>query len=355
VAPRIISDSRAPAPRIQVVDLPVIPRLPLAHALRLVFGCGQRRFDHHLCAAESVFLLPRSVRHMILPEELSDCGGCQMKPSVAIITTCKGRLDFLRRSLPRMVATGLPVTVVDYDCPEGTAVYVASTYPTVRVVSVPDRPVWNQPEACNAGARGIDDDFLLFLDADILLGDAFGHFLAGIVPSENEFFWGTGDPQLCGQCLIPRRRFDEIGGYDLAITGWGYHDVDLYSRLRLRGLRQIGFPAGLLAALPHSDDLRTLFNVEQNKWQNQRINSIYSQIKIDIESLNHQFMPIDQRRQLRALIATQVSYALSGQSEKAILIEIPLKSMSFSGPPEILKNAGYKSECSLKYTLTVVI
>jgi hypothetical protein len=75
VAPRIISDSRAPAPRIQVVDLPVIPRLPLAHALRLVFGCGQRRFDHHLCAAESVFLLPRSVRHMILPEELSDCGG----------------------------------------------------------------------------------------------------------------------------------------------------------------------------------------------------------------------------------------------------------------------------------------
>jgi hypothetical protein len=35
--------------------------------------------------------------------------------SVAIITTCKGRLAFLKQTLPLMVATGFPVTVVDYD------------------------------------------------------------------------------------------------------------------------------------------------------------------------------------------------------------------------------------------------
>jgi hypothetical protein len=66
--------------------------------------------------------------------------------SVAIITTCKGRLAFLKQTLPLMVATGFPVTVVDYDCPEGTGDWVAANFPDVNLVRVKDRSFFITPK-----------------------------------------------------------------------------------------------------------------------------------------------------------------------------------------------------------------
>src|SRR5438094_1003552 len=207
-----------------------------------------------------------------------------MPNSLAIITTCKGRLDFLRQTLPRFVASGLAVTVVDYDCPQQTAAYVGANFPSVRVVAVKDRPNWNPGEARNLGVQGIEQDFLLFLDGDIVLADGFDEFLSGRELTEDEFFWGPPvDTQLWGQCLIPRRAFAAVGGYDEAIVGWGYEDGDLYRRLQLRALRRSSFPKGLFHALPHGDELRTQFHVEQSRRASQPINSLYSTLNIDIE------------------------------------------------------------------------
>lgn len=45
-------------------------------------------------------------------------------PFVSIITTCKGRLEHLRQTLPKMLAqqysSRFEVIVVDYDCPDET-------------------------------------------------------------------------------------------------------------------------------------------------------------------------------------------------------------------------------------------
>jgi hypothetical protein len=42
-------------------------------------------------------------------------------PRLSIVTTCKGRLHHLRRSLPGFLAQpDTQVIVVDYDCPEDT-------------------------------------------------------------------------------------------------------------------------------------------------------------------------------------------------------------------------------------------
>ena len=45
-------------------------------------------------------------------------------PRASIITTCKGRLHHLRRTLPCMLAQGCDfayeVVVVDFGCPQGT-------------------------------------------------------------------------------------------------------------------------------------------------------------------------------------------------------------------------------------------
>lgn len=54
--------------------------------------------------------------------------------------TCEGRLAFLRQTLPLMLRTRLPMTVVDFDCPDGTRGFLAANYPAVRVAAVDGQP-----------------------------------------------------------------------------------------------------------------------------------------------------------------------------------------------------------------------
>ena len=71
-------------------------------------------------------------------------------PVFSIVTTCKGRLEHLKQSLPRMAAqAGAEVIVVDYDCPDGAGAWVAENFPAVRVVRVADAPLFN----ARAGAQ----------------------------------------------------------------------------------------------------------------------------------------------------------------------------------------------------------
>ena len=52
-------------------------------------------------------------------------------PTFSIVTTCKGRLEHLQRSLPSFAAqSGAEVVVVDYDCPDGTGIGLQRTFPT---------------------------------------------------------------------------------------------------------------------------------------------------------------------------------------------------------------------------------
>jgi len=81
----------------------------------------------------------------------------------SIITTCKGRLDHLKESLPAMVAQGAKeVIVVDYSCPDGTGDYVAVTYPDVRLVRVEGEQHFSNWKARNAGAEVATGDMLRF-------------------------------------------------------------------------------------------------------------------------------------------------------------------------------------------------
>ena len=63
-----------------------------------------------------------------------------MTPKYSIVTTCMGRLDHLKESLPAMLAQpDSEVIVVDYSCPQGTGDYVAKHFPAARVVRVEGR------------------------------------------------------------------------------------------------------------------------------------------------------------------------------------------------------------------------
>ena len=160
-----------------------------------------------------------------------------MNREFAIITTCKGRLHNLRRTLPEFLKQEkTEVIVVDYDCPDGTADYVARVHPDARVVKVTDKPRFNLPHARNLGAAQARGEILIFLDADVVIA---GHFVEYVGKQLHERSFAHFAPparnSLRGQSAVWRADFEAIGGYDELMDGYGGEDLDFYMRLRLAG------------------------------------------------------------------------------------------------------------------------
>ena len=178
-----------------------------------------------------------------------------MPAKFSIITTCKGRLSDLRQSLPTFVAqAGAEVVVVDYDCPDGTGRYVAEHYPQVRVVAVADKAKFNSSHARNAGAAEATGDFLVFLDADMVIGAGFVDYLAqNMKPRSFGTFGGGVANSARGGCVVDRALFNAVGGYDEVLEGYGGEDLDLYTRLRFVRARHVELPRQYIANVIEQD------------------------------------------------------------------------------------------------------
>lgn len=156
-------------------------------------------------------------------------------PKFSIITTCKGRLSDLRRTLPMFLKQAdAEVIVVDFDCPDGTEAYVRQNHPEALVVKVNDRPRFSAPEARNIGAKHAKGAVFVFLDADILVKE---DFLATLPFEDKQGTYGVFEMgernSIRGSCLIRRDDFLAVGAYD-EVLGGGYQgeDTDLYMKLR---------------------------------------------------------------------------------------------------------------------------
>lgn len=162
-------------------------------------------------------------------------------PTYSIVTTCKGRLDDLKQSLPRFAAQrDAEVIVVDYDCPQQCGDYVRQEFPDAKVVDVLDRPLFNLPDARNHGAAIARGQVLVFLDADVIVREDFLERI-GFPTGEPVFgsFPGKESNSLRGSSIVRRTDFEVLGGYDELLSGYEGEDLDLYMRLRLLGRRRI--------------------------------------------------------------------------------------------------------------------
>jgi len=174
------------------------------------------------------------------------------EPRLSIITCCKGRLDYLKRSLPTFVAQPeSEVIVVDYDCPQKTREWVAAHYPQARLIAVADAPRFNVSRARNIGAEHARAPWLVFCDADDLLTPSFSmDLLSKAMPGTYQRTL-RGDKPEAIPLACEATAFRAIGGYDDALQGWGLEDFEIISRLGSSGVREVE-SAAVGQNVPHS-------------------------------------------------------------------------------------------------------
>lgn len=178
-----------------------------------------------------------------------------------LITTCKGRLHHLRQTLPRFLSDPhVEVTVVDYDCPDGTADWLADNHPQVNVVRLYNEPIFNRSRAKNVGAQHTKPGWWMFIDADILLPDDWGSaFRKSMRPGCYHISFPPKKSTI-GTCIVHSTFYHKSGGYDEVIQGWGPEDIDFYTSLRHVGCRPHMWPCDNAEAIEHGDDERTEFH-----------------------------------------------------------------------------------------------
>jgi glycosyltransferase involved in cell wall biosynthesis len=205
-------------------------------------------------------------------------------PRFSIITVSKGRLEHLRQSLPRALAQpDTEVIVVDYDCPDGTGAAVARDFPAARLVAVTDAPLLNVARARNLGAAAAKGEWLIFLDADILIAPAFTVDLESFLQKGHVLRFGASKGRVTGtngSCVLHGEDYAASGGYDEAMECYGGEDDDLYFRLDLLGVKTVRLDLALIdAVVPHDDAARVRFTRYRSKIRHQRVNSAYILVK----------------------------------------------------------------------------
>jgi len=204
-------------------------------------------------------------------------------PLVTAITTCKGRLAHLKQTLPAlMAAADIDVVVVDYDCPDRAGDWVRSTWPAAKVVSVSDRPLYNQSEAKNLGAAAARGDWLFFADADVRIAEDFAQMVQPLLRPGAFLLADPRPADLWGAIFVSRRDFEAVGGFDVAMEGYGSEDVDLLARLMMAGVRQAHFPSRGFGIIQHDEATRTRFYAMTDIALNGSINGFYRTAKNDL-------------------------------------------------------------------------
>jgi len=197
----------------------------------------------------------------------------------SIIIPCKNRLHFLKATLKTIIFQkydyDYEIIVVDYNCPQKTISYCESlNNPKVKsIFAEVERNEWNLSKARNLGFLNSDGEYILFLDADTILNDTF---LEKTILRMKEGIFITGQDfkphHSSGSCLVNRKDFELVKGYNESMNGWGSEDLELYSRLK-QNLKQEYFDLKLIKNIPHNNNIRNqyhggrnIFETNQHNW-----------------------------------------------------------------------------------------
>lgn len=160
-----------------------------------------------------------------------------MTPILSVITACKGRLEFLKRTALRLQGIpGLEHVIVDADCPDGTYSWCRENIPDAVCIRTGAMPVFNKSHALDMGLLAARGKWILILDADVILNDP-GEFMSWITPllNEDEFFTASEWIEGYGGILVAPASKILPRGYS-GFDGYGYEDDEMCWYLSKRKL-----------------------------------------------------------------------------------------------------------------------
>jgi glycosyltransferase involved in cell wall biosynthesis len=167
-------------------------------------------------------------------------------PSMDLVTPCRNRAEDLKNSMPSWIECELinRIIVVDFNSSKPVIEELdAARHERLTVVRVENEPLWRQGRAQNVGLALTDSELVLKIDADVSIVD-LRPYMEAMASDPTLFFTGfSKHGTSSGLCLAPRRKLRAIGGYHDHMSGWGGDDVDIYRRLKKRGLRREIFKA----------------------------------------------------------------------------------------------------------------
>jgi Sulfotransferase domain/N-terminal domain of galactosyltransferase len=199
---------------------------------------------------------------------------------IAFCTTCKGRAQHLKQTLPQNLADNptAKFIVLDYSSDDDLRPWLQEYHSLdiengrLVVYSFPGAAQFRMAHAKNMAARCAmleGADVLVTLDADNFTGANFsgwvretitapGIFACPNFPHIKSIPHGPGRPQrgYAGRLAIRAQEFVKLGGYCETFDTWRGEDIDMIARLKVAGYVMRFIENRHLEAIPHGADLR---------------------------------------------------------------------------------------------------
>lgn len=224
---------------------------------------------------------------------------------IALVTTCRGRLNHLRQTLPQNLKDGKgAVTVVlDYNDQEGLGDYIQQEHQedieagTLVYYRNDTEPRFRMAHAKNQAHRCAmveGADILVTLDADNFTGPGFVDYVAHQFRGDPDLSFLSPDfkalpprghrfnPQnplrlgrgFAGRIAIRAQDFIKVGGYNEIYDKWGSEDVCLIARLDRMKFKKGAIEPVFLNAIAHSSKVRFREYPEAEECENDDIYAI---------------------------------------------------------------------------------
>jgi glycosyltransferase involved in cell wall biosynthesis len=198
---------------------------------------------------------------------------------VSIVTTCKNRWDFLKESLSTWLNRGFAeVVIVDWSSETSVSSQIEKMphgQNLVSVIRVDGEDIFNAGMARNTGARQLLNEYLLFIDSDMVIKN--WDLTSGISLVPGRFYHGPHNIPPFGTSLVRAADFRAVNGYSELYTAYGWEDNDLYNRLETNGLQRCLYDDRIVEHKDHDDELRSQHRDQKGRklhetvWDNRKI------------------------------------------------------------------------------------
>jgi glycosyltransferase involved in cell wall biosynthesis len=188
-----------------------------------------------------------------------------IKNCIAIVVVSMNRSEHLLETLRANCGlTGIDsITILDYGSAEALDLGSINFKCCSIYLRVEHNNTWSLSRAFNIAIALTDSDYILKTDADIVLTQELVEFVRSQA-SASTFL--TGNPFRGGGPMFATKEGIEIAGYyNEDLIGWGFEEIDLYSRLRKRGFTQMLIPRSYFTVIEHEDSLRTINGINANR------------------------------------------------------------------------------------------